>query len=96
MFDPDKATTVGSSKDPKFDEFSIQFKPNTNVAKTNPTPVIDEAKSQMLLQQLRDNQNLSMGMVGGFGAAVVGAVVYRWAFPEIGMEGMKAVRPLYA
>ena len=76
MFDPDKATTVGSSKDPKFDEFSIQFKPNTNVAKTNPTPVIDEAKSQMLLQQLRDNQNLSMGMVGGFGAAVVGAVVW--------------------
>ena len=27
---------------------------------------------------------------------VVGGVVARWVFPEIGMEGMKAVRPMYA
>lgn len=26
---------------------------------------------------------------------VLGYVVYRWVFPEIGMEGIKAVRPLY-
>jgi len=76
MFDPDKSTSVGSSKDPKFDEFSIQFKPNKSVSNPNPAPVIDESKSKMLLQQLRDNQNLSMGFVGGFGAAFVGAVVW--------------------
>jgi len=76
MFDPDKATTVGSSKDPKFDEFSFQFKPKNNEPKSNPTPVIDETKSHMLLQQLRDNQNLSLGIVGGLGAAIAGAVVW--------------------
>lgn len=27
---------------------------------------------------------------------VLGGVVQRWVFPEIGMEGMKAVRPIYA
>ncbi|MBI3945220.1 MAG: hypothetical protein HY321_04825 [Armatimonadetes bacterium] len=27
---------------------------------------------------------------------LVGLLVYRWVFPEVGMEGMKAVRPLYA
>ena len=27
---------------------------------------------------------------------VVGAVTQRWVFPEVGMEGVKAIRPLYA
>jgi hypothetical protein len=26
----------------------------------------------------------------------VGYIVYRWVFPEVGMEGIKAIRPLYA
>ncbi len=27
---------------------------------------------------------------------IVGYIVYRWVFPEVGMEGIKAIRPLYA
>ncbi len=76
MFDKDKTAMVGSSKDPKFDEFSIQFKPNNVQTNSSPTPVIDETKSNLLQQQFRDNQNLTMGVVGGFGAAIIGAVVW--------------------
>ena len=76
MFDKDKTAMVGSSKDPKFDEFSIQFKPNNVGPNSNPASVLDDTKSNMLQQQFRDNQNLSMGVVGGFGAAIIGAVVW--------------------
>lgn len=43
-----------------------------------PEPVreIDPMKLQMLMQQLRDNQSLSMGMLGGTLAATVGACVW--------------------
>jgi hypothetical protein len=39
-------------------------------------PQIDQVKLQMFLQQIRDNQNLSLGIVGGLAAAVVGALIW--------------------
>ncbi len=39
-------------------------------------PEIDKMKLQMLMQQIRDNQNLSLGILGGAVAAVVGAAVW--------------------
>jgi hypothetical protein len=76
MFDPDKSTTVGSSKDPQFDEFAAPSRTKTQSPQNKPALVIDESKSQMLLRQLRDNQNLTMGFVGGLGAAALGSVVW--------------------
>ncbi len=76
MFGQDKAAMVGSSRDPEFDEFSNQFKPKNNEPKSSATPTLDDSKSKLLLQQLRDNQNLSMGLVGGLGAALLGATVW--------------------
>lgn len=78
MFDPDKTASMGSAKDPAFDEFAK--KPETpKVPKAHPQqnqPVIDTTKANMLLQQIRNNQNVSMGIVGGFGAAIVGSAVW--------------------
>ncbi len=41
-----------------------------------PAPQIDQLKSDMLMQQIRDNQNLSMAALGGAAAALAGAVVW--------------------
>ena len=38
--------------------------------------IVDPVKLQMLMQQLQDNQNLGMGIVGGLIGAVVGASVW--------------------
>ncbi len=37
---------------------------------------IDQAKFQMLMQKVKDNQNLSFGLIGGAVAAVIGATVW--------------------
>ncbi|MGH8015395.1 MAG: hypothetical protein ACREBV_04330 [Candidatus Zixiibacteriota bacterium] len=71
MFDPDKTATMGSSKDTKFDEFASPTKNKTSNAPAKLSLVIDDSKSKMLLQQLRDNQNLTMAFVGGLGAAAL-------------------------
>ncbi len=76
MFEQDKAAMVGSQKDPRFDEFANQSAKHEQKQPSRPSLVIDETKSRMLSQQLRDNQNLSMGIVGGFGAAILGSVVW--------------------
>lgn len=39
-------------------------------------PVVDEHKLQMLMQQLRDNQNFGMGIVGGVGGALAGSILW--------------------
>jgi hypothetical protein len=76
MFEPDKTTTMGSSKDPRFDEFAKSNKGNTQSQSPNQQLVVDESKSKMLLQQIRDNQNLTMGLIGGLGAAALGSIVW--------------------
>jgi hypothetical protein len=51
----------------------------TPTAPAQQKPVeVDQMKLDMLMQRLRGNQNLSMALLGGLGAAVVGAVL--WAF----------------
>jgi hypothetical protein len=40
------------------------------------TGEIDQIKSQMLLQEIRDNQNLLFGTVGGAVAAAIGAAIW--------------------
>ena len=42
----------------------------------SPAPEIDRMKLQMLMQQIRDNQNLSLAVLGGAVAALVGAAVW--------------------
>lgn len=37
---------------------------------------IDHAKFQMLMQEVKDNQNLSFGVIGGAVAAVIGATIW--------------------
>ena len=39
-------------------------------------PDADALNLQMITQQMRDNQNLSLAVLGGAGAAVVGAVIW--------------------
>jgi hypothetical protein len=39
-------------------------------------PELDQMKLQMMLQQIRDNQNMPMAILGGAVAAVVGAAVW--------------------
>ena len=46
--------------------------PESNV----PAPEIDPMKMQMLMQQISDNQNLSLAVLGGSAAALVGAAVW--------------------
>ena len=41
-----------------------------------PAPKIDKMKMQMLMQQIHDNQNLSLAVLGGAVAALVGAAVW--------------------
>jgi hypothetical protein len=42
---------------------------------------IDELKLQTYVQEIKDNQNLSLGILGGIGAAVIGATI--WAMITI-------------
>ncbi|UCG05550.1 MAG: hypothetical protein JSV83_16775 [Desulfobacterales bacterium] len=37
---------------------------------------IDELKLQTLMQEIKDNQNLSLGILGGMGAAAIGAIIW--------------------
>jgi hypothetical protein len=37
---------------------------------------IDELKLQTYVQEIKDNQNLSLGILGGIGAAVIGATIW--------------------
>ncbi|HEX2897462.1 MAG TPA: hypothetical protein VHP63_05360 [candidate division Zixibacteria bacterium] len=76
MFDPDKTATMGSAKDPQYDEFAAQAVKKSPQPQAKTNFVIDETKSKLLIQQIRDNQNLSMGIVGGLGAAIIGSVVW--------------------
>lgn len=78
MFDTNKAGISNSLNDSKFDNsLTLKLaKSPTPAEKTPSSPVVDEAKSKMLLQHIRDNQNLSMGFVGGLGAALIGAAVW--------------------
>ena len=39
-------------------------------------PEIDQMKMQMFMQQIKDNQNLSMGILAGAGAAALGAAIW--------------------
>jgi hypothetical protein len=49
---------------------------HTNGKPEQETVVIDETKHQMLMQELRDNQNLLFGIIGGIAAAAVGATIW--------------------
>lgn len=40
------------------------------------TTEIDPLKLQYFMQQVRENQNLLLGLVGGIGAAVIGAIIW--------------------
>lgn len=39
-------------------------------------PEIDQMKLQMFMQQIKDNQNLSLGVLAGAGAAILGAAAW--------------------
>lgn len=78
MFEQDRTASMGSAKDPSFDEFAQKTNtmPEQQTAKSNNKPVVDTAKANMLLQQLRNNQNLGMGIVGGICAALFGSAIW--------------------
>ena len=67
---------MGTVQTPSRNELHIQPKFQVKVNKTKTVTVLDDAKSKLIFQQIRDNQNLSMGMVGGVGGAIVGSVVW--------------------
>ncbi len=49
----------------------------TEQPETAKVPVeIDELKLQTLMQEIKDNQNLSLGILGGMGAAAIGAIIW--------------------
>jgi hypothetical protein len=50
--------------------------PDASADAKAPAPEIDQMKLQMLNQQIRDNQNLSLAVLGGSVAALVGAAVW--------------------
>jgi len=50
--------------------------PNAGSPAPEARPEIDQLKLQMLMQQIRDNQNLSLAVIGGAAAAVAGAVIW--------------------
>lgn len=76
MFDPDKTASMGSAKDPAYDEFATQPMTKNKPQAPQNQPVVDEAKANMLLQRLRNNQNMGMGIVGGLGAALIGSAIW--------------------
>jgi len=76
MFDPDKTASMGSAKDPVYDQFATQTVKTQPAPENKPNLIIDESKSKMLLQQIRDNQNITMGIVGGLVGASAGSIVW--------------------
>ncbi len=56
------------------DNDQADAQPDANA--TANAPEIDQMKLQMLNQQIRDNQNLSLAVLGGAVAALVGAAVW--------------------
>jgi len=50
--------------------------PNSGPPSPQARPEIDQLKLQMMMQQIRDNQNLSLAIIGGAAAAVAGAVIW--------------------
>ena len=50
--------------------------PHPQISEDSAPPAIDEIKMQMLMNSLKENQNLSMGILGGFIAALAGASVW--------------------
>lgn len=45
-------------------------------SKTDAVPAVDPMKLRRFMQEIRDNQNLSMALVGGLAAAALGATVW--------------------
>jgi len=52
--------------------------PEAQPSASETAPAVDQMKLQMMMRQIRDNQNLSLAILGGTAAAVVGAGI--WAF----------------
>ena len=52
------------------------LQPHPQISENAEPPAIDEMKMQMLMNSLKENQNLSMGILGGFIAALAGASVW--------------------
>jgi len=50
--------------------------PHPQISEKAAPPEIDEMKMQMLMNSLEENQNLSMGILGGFLAALAGASIW--------------------
>jgi hypothetical protein len=48
----------------------------TNEQLEKGTVDIDQVKSQMVMQEMKDNQNLLFGMIGGIVAAAIGAAIW--------------------
>ena len=76
MFDPDKTASMGSAKDPAFDNFATQPVTKEQPKQPGAQPIFDTAKASILTQRLRDNQNMGMGIIGGILAAFIGAAVW--------------------
>ena len=52
------------------------LQPHPQISENAKPPAIDKMKMQMLMNSLKDNQNLSMGILGGFIAALAGASIW--------------------
>lgn len=52
------------------------LQPHPQISENAAPPEIDEMKMQMLMISLKENQNLSMGILGGFIAALAGASIW--------------------
>ena len=64
------------SQNPDSISTSAPPQPHPQVSEEAVPPDIDPMKMQMLTNKLKDNQNLSMGILGGFIAALAGASVW--------------------
>lgn len=55
----------------------MEHRDSDSTPSDEPTPPeVDQMKLQIFMQSLRDNQNLSFGILGGAGAAFVGALLW--------------------
>ena len=56
----------------------MEQKPDSleNQPQSAPAPEIDQEKLEQYLEELRRNQSFSMGIAGGFGAAILGAFIW--------------------
>ena len=64
------------SQKPDSSSTSSPAPPHPQISEKAAPPAIDEIKMQMLMNSLEDNQNLSMGILGGFLAALAGASIW--------------------